>query len=684
MRAWLRRFSLPLWTFPLLLAGAAGLAYGLLFPWLGFYWDEWPMTWIAHKLGPDGLARYFATNRPYWGMIYRVTTQLLGAAPWHWQLFGLFWRWVSAAALWAALRQVWRGREDAPAFAALLFLLYPGFMQQSIAMMYGHFFVVLSAYLLSVWLNLLALRSGPTRPARFALLTLLAVLLGLVNLMAMEYFFLLELLRPLLILAALRDREGPGCPRRALLLAALKHWLPYLLMFLGAAAWRAFFFPYQTQNYQPGLLKDLLANPLGALLELITTAARDLLLVTFGAWGRALRLPDASALGLRTTLLYAGVTAALAALLAAGLLLRHTPGAERGRQPWAFAALGLGLAALLLAGPPFWLTRLPVTLDYPNDRFTLPFMLGFALFFTGLLGLLPGRRVFKVLLLAAALSLAGGLHFQQASAFRRDWNMHRALFWQMSWRIPALQPGTALLSSDLPLKYYSDNSLAGPLNWIYAPDNRSQAMGYMFYYASVRSDSKALLQPGRAINQDYLAARFNGSTSQMTALVFHPPACLRVLDPDLDPLNGMLPELMRQGAQLSRKSWILPAASRAPDLTPAIFGSEPPRGWCYYFEQAELAAQQKDWQTVVELGNTAFSLDDYPNDPMERVVFIEGYAHNGNWQRAAELTREARAITPLMQPVLCRLWQRIEAQSPPSPERDSYKTEMDAALGCAP
>ena len=55
----------------------------------------------------------------------------------------------------------------------------------------------------------------------------------------------------------------------------------------------------------------------------------------------------------------------------------------------------------------------------------------------------------------------------------------------------------------------------------------------------------------------------------------------------------------------------------------------------------------------------AFTQGDYPNDPTERLVFIEGYARTGQWDKARQQTQESAAITPLLQPVLCRLWERI-------------------------
>jgi hypothetical protein len=45
----------------------------------------------------------------------------------------------------------------------------------------------------------------------------------------------------------------------------------------------------------------------------------------------------------------------------------------------------LGGLALLLGGIPFWMTDLPITLQYPWDRFTLPMMFGASILLVGLL-----------------------------------------------------------------------------------------------------------------------------------------------------------------------------------------------------------------------------------------------------------------------------------------------------------
>ena len=207
-------------------------------------------------------------------------------------------------------------------------------------------------------------------------------------------------------------------------------------------------------------------------------------------------------------------------------------------------------------------------------------------------------------------------------------------------------------------------------------------MDYILYYASVRvQPDRALekgLKPDIAFDQYYLSTTFYGNTSQMIVLSFDPPNCLRILDPEIDAENKLLPLLLREGAFLSKTELIHP---KNPATLPEQFYSpELPHGWCYYFEKAELARQLGDWDGVVKLAKQAFAAGT-PNDPMERFVFIEAYAHTGDWPAARKLTKEAYKISPeYTRPPLCRLWSRIGSQVGSS-------TEVQAAmddLGCIP
>jgi hypothetical protein len=231
------------------------------------------------------------------------------------------------------------------------------------------------------------------------------------------------------------------------------------------------------------------------------------------------------------------------------------------------------------------------------------------------------------------------------------------------------------------MQHVSDNSLSAPINEIYAPDNHSQDMSYMLYFASLRGDTYfGSFKPGQAISHNYLAATFHGSSDRLLAINYDPPTCLTVLDPDVDPSNALLASEMRAAAALSAQQAILPQPQYTPPA--AIFGAEPPHGWCYYYEQASLARQLGDWTKVATLGDSAFALKDYPNGPLERLPFIEGYAHVQRWSDALQLSNDTAKISPVTHPPLCALWARIQRQTPASTQKEQALLKLQSSLSC--
>jgi hypothetical protein len=157
-----------------------------------------------------------------------------------------------------------------------------------------------------------------------------------------------------------------------------------------------------------------------------------------------------------------------------------------------------------------------------------------------------------------------------------------------------------------------------------------------------------------------------------------------LLDPEIDTDNRLIPDtsLMRESAALSSSSWIF---SDHTAHIPEIYNPEPIHGWCYYFEQADLARQMRDWERVVELGDEAFSLTDYPNDPVERFVFIEGYAHLGNWDRTKALAIQSYKVSPYyIGPLLCKLLDRIDKELPARDIKESSLNDLNTKFSCLP
>ena len=77
------------------------------------------------------------------------------------------------------------------------------------------------------------------------------------------------------------------------------------------------------------------------------------------------------------------------------------------------------------------------------------------------------------------------------------------------------------------------------------------------------------------------------------------------------------------------------------------------------------------------LGDKAFALDDHPNDPAEYFVFIEGYAHHGDWEKAVELSQVSYKISKkYVGPLLCKLWDRIARETESTPEQKITQMEV--------
>src|SRR5918996_5186573 len=147
-------------SIPLLFLVVTVLAYGLLLPLTGFYWDDWPFAWIAKFLGPQEFIPAFAQVRPFLGPIFFVTTSLIPPVPLYWQIFALIIRFTSGLVAWFALNQIWPRHKRQALIASLLFLVFPGYSQHWVAFTHiNQEWIPFIFYLLSFGFTARALRN---------------------------------------------------------------------------------------------------------------------------------------------------------------------------------------------------------------------------------------------------------------------------------------------------------------------------------------------------------------------------------------------------------------------------------------------------------------------------------------------------------------------------------------------
>src|SRR5687767_15887463 len=157
-------------SIPLLFLIVTILAYGLLLPLTGFYWDDWPFAWTAQFLGPAEFLPAFAGVRPFLGPIFFLTTSLIPPVPLYWQIFALIIRFTSGLVAWFALNQIWPRHKRRALIASLLFLVFPGYSQHWVAFTHiNQEWIPFIFYLLSFGFTARALRNHYVIASPFAL-----------------------------------------------------------------------------------------------------------------------------------------------------------------------------------------------------------------------------------------------------------------------------------------------------------------------------------------------------------------------------------------------------------------------------------------------------------------------------------------------------------------------------------
>ena len=451
------------WFAPLLFLGVLIVGFGLMIPWLGYYWDDWPVIYLADVQGTGAYWDFYQFDRPFSAWTYILSVPVLGTTPWRWHIFTLLLRWLAVLGMWWTLRGLWPQRKRAVTWMAVLFAVYPVFTQQSISVAYSQHWVTYGLFFLSLGAMVWAHR----KPQRYWPLTILAVLAAPLHMLTMEYFVGLELIRPA-ILWLLLSNEKESWRQRAL--KVFRQWLPYLLILLAFAVWRLFFLQIPDDPNAPRLAYDLAAQPVSTTLSLIENVLRDFVQILVTSWGAALQ-PALFDFGDRVGLLVWVLAAIPAAALAYLFWPRNDNTSLDDDGKWIRQAILYGLYAMFVSLLPVWFTGRQLIGGLYSDRFALPAMFGAALLLVALIEWLTPRQVPKTILLSVLVGLAVGLHLRTANSYRLDWEKQRAFYTQLAWRVPGLEMGTAVVAEGALSTRASGYVVSTALNTLYSNSN---------------------------------------------------------------------------------------------------------------------------------------------------------------------------------------------------------------------
>ncbi len=278
----LERFTFNGRSVPVALIILTILAYGLLIHRLGFYWDDWPWIWWSHFFGTEGLLQIDQGYRPLSGVILWLGGLAAGKSPIVWQAINLIYRGFAGVAFWWALTKIFPGRLERTVWIAFIFLVYPGFGQQFVSINSSRHILPMGFFFLSIGFMAWAIQ----KKTRYWLYTGLALLFSLAAALATDYFFGLELVRPVIIWIILKGEVQTNQERIKLV---FKYWLPYLIVFTPLVAWRYIISP--TANYEVELMEEFSQQPATTVVSAVRQLFEHSFASSVTAWGKLVEFP---------------------------------------------------------------------------------------------------------------------------------------------------------------------------------------------------------------------------------------------------------------------------------------------------------------------------------------------------------------------------------------------------------
>ncbi len=606
-------------------------------PFIGrfsYYFDDWYLMFAAGERGPEVFAEIFSVDRPGRAGVMAVLYSLFQGNPLHYNLSAYLFRLIGALGFLSVLRTLW-ARERAATFAmAVLFLVYPGFLSQPNAIDYQSHLAGLAAATWSIAIMLKAVVSN--HKAMKTGYFIFSILLGFFYLSQIEWFIGFEAVRWACVL--LLSIKTGGTPRQTIL-EAIRRAYPALIIPLLFLVWRLLFFQSERGATDVSLQLDgLMSTPIATIGLWGISLAQDLVDVLFLSWVWPL---SRYAFTLDTHHKLVAVGLGVLAVVFTRLVMKReesVAGGEAALNPnWRREALWLGIVIIIFGLLPVTVANREVA--FPAfSRYTLVASMGAVMMIVGLVYELPNKKLQEGIL--ACLVLFSVLtHYGNGFEHARWTTVYNNYWWQVSWRVPQFEKNTTLVANIPTVATEEDYFIWGPANLIYYPESQSTKVIQPTLFAAVLNPLTVQNVLTRQ-RQEYDNRRgIITYKNYRNILILTQPSldsCVHVIDGMQLEFSPFELDAVRVIGAHSEIEHIL--VNETPHAPPElIFGPEPPRTWCYFYQSADLARQRGDWEAVIRLGNEAHVNGFAPADLIEWMPFLQAYAVTGDVDRLIEL-----------------------------------------------
>lgn len=599
-----------------------------------YYRDDWYYMYDGLVGGGDIFVEMFRNLRPARGPLFEYLFGLFGTNPTPYHILLYSWRLLGGlGSLWL-FRLLWPQERSATFFMALLFLIYPGFLWWIQGFEYQPMVLSVGLQIFSIIFTLKAIQSE-TR-AHWVFWMLASLISGWAYLAFVEYAIGMEIFRWLCIYLIVRRSSNRTTMQnmiQTIRVSVIAILIPALFLI-----WRIFLFENERRaadiSLQTGVVFDSPVVLPGWFIHFV----QSVLNVSGFAWALpfnevfySLRLRD-SVFAMSWMLIVLAISYGVYRLTRAD----DEPASSRTWQP---EAISIGLLGVSAGVIPIIIANRAVIFDR-FSHYALPASLAAATLIVGLVYLLTDRRV-----RFATLSVLIGLSVLTHSAVATRAQSEEALignFWhQIAWRVPHLRAGTVLVVNYAGLNYADGSDIVwGPANFIYYPEvQRQTPITIPITAARMEADTPKNILEGAQLHQSYIVV--NDISHDFTnLLVMSMPSedsCVHVLDGKWAEISIRDTALVALAASRSEIENVLTDGKEL--VLPArIFGEEPPHTWCYYYQKAQLARQQEDWDMILNLAAEVTRLDLRPNDSIEWMPFLQAAALAGDEKQMKQIS----------------------------------------------
>ncbi|MEW6400794.1 MAG: hypothetical protein AB1649_03280 [Chloroflexota bacterium] len=617
----------------------AGLLYLPSAQQIGYYDDDWYSMYAARVGGPQILLQFYnLDSRPVRALVMIPLYVLFQGNPLYYAISAYFFRVIGALTMLWMLRLVWPKHNRETFLTALLFLVYPGFLSQTVP-------VDFQSHLIGIWMAYLSIGSSIkslSTPSRWMRLVLWAgaAVSGWFYLGLMEYYIGFEAARLFLLIMILQRQTEST---RKNLLGAFKSWLPYAVIPLVFFVWRFFVFEGVRKVTDAGLqLGRLFQVPLHTALTWLVLFMQDVANVTLLAWSVPLSQLTFG-LRLRDSLVALGLSVLVLASFYLVYSVITKQDEERETSSLQFASEGLWAGtAWVLAGLVFVILANRHVVFPEFSRYGFVSAGGAVVLLVAFLARIPGRRIQAVILGLLLLS-ATVTHYANGVRFATLADDIRQFWWQVSWRAPHFEPGTTIVAHYPNGGIRETSFVWGPANQIYYPDGLDPDSVQTGIAALLPNQSTVLdvLNQRKQFPELYYLVETNPDPRNIVILTQPSPvSCMQVIDGSAPEYSSYEDPMFVLIGPYSELGHIQTQASSR-EVPSFLFGAEPEHTWCYFYQKATLARQKGEWDEVLELGRQASELGYRPDDLIEWLPFLQAHALAGEED---ELNRLANVI----------------------------------------